>query len=93
MQLLYAFISIPSGAIKSATWTNYINRFFRISIPSGAIKSVFAVFAEKIEQSFQFLLVRLRVDTHCHRTSPETISIPSGAIKSIVLPAPQTAFF
>jgi len=53
----------------------------KISIPSGAIKRVMKCNPDNTSQSFQFLLVRLKVSTSKTVQPTTGISIPSGAIK------------
>ncbi len=56
---------------------------FRISIPYGAIKRIAnKVYANRMGK-FQFLMVRLKVDTISARAGLDVISIPYGAIKSL----------
>jgi len=78
------FISIPYGAIKRTLCSILCSILCTISIPYGAIKRITDCTTKKIDNLFQFLMVRLKEYTCTLANSILHISIPYGAIKRIL---------
>jgi len=67
--------------LKVIWWLNQ-DRSLLISIPYGAIKSSVDKIVNYLLSKFQFLMVRLKVNSISSQLGYDVISIPYGAIKS-----------
>ena len=84
-------ISIPTGTIKRQ-WHKYLCFKDFISIPTGTIKSCYGSLPPDPFPRFQFLLVRLKVESVYALPDIALISIPTGTIKRITVISSVVSF-